>query len=356
MAATARRERLEALQRLCDEGQSAELQSVISSYSTKELRTLCGGFGVPAQSKEYAAYQSKAGYAELLLKLLEAKTASAAGLTGGGGFMSLTTNPSGRTRKSKNCNLRLINVLFSSFMAPFLRELGDEGARRKRNADGSSPFWEKVRAEFVSTKVEYARVAYPDDEVFVDYNLGSPIAHSSEKLRKMWEKLGLAYVCIFGSQFATAGDNAEDLSACTGRHDVYYLRRWLNDKPELIPIVCKAPVETDIGHSVSPSGFQRVEDLQQQATQQNFQSSFQQSSVGRIDSPVVSVDSGNVRSTNDEGERLMKSIKLAYDVLAVMPVTDHGSEIEHTIRRRLQRCAKRLKMIEDEEEKQSMSL
>lgn len=52
----------------------------------------------------------------------------------------------------------------------------------------------------------------------------------------------------------------------------------------------------------------------------------------------------------------MKSIKLAYDVLAAMPATDQGSEVEHTVRRRLKRCAKRLKVIEDEEEKQSMSL
>ncbi|KAG6599696.1 uncharacterized protein IUM83_13228 [Phytophthora cinnamomi] len=89
----ARRERLQALQRLSDDGRRAELQAVVASYSTKELRTLCGGFGVPAQSKEYAAYQSKAGYAELLLKLLEAKTASAAGVANSCDIVPITTNP-----------------------------------------------------------------------------------------------------------------------------------------------------------------------------------------------------------------------------------------------------------------------
>lgn len=98
---------------------------------------------MPAQSKEYAAYQSKAGYAELLLKLLEAKTASAAGLVDGGGFVFINANPAGRTRKSKNCNLRLTNVLFSPQLAPYLRQLTVDGALRKRNADGSSAFGTK---------------------------------------------------------------------------------------------------------------------------------------------------------------------------------------------------------------------
>ncbi|KAJ8514307.1 hypothetical protein ON010_g18690 [Phytophthora cinnamomi] len=265
-------------------------------------------------------------------------------------------NPSGRTRKSKNCSLRLINVMCSRLMTPYLSQLSDEAARRKRNADGSSPFWEKVRAEFVSNKPEYACVAYPDDPVFVDYNLGSPVAHSSEKLRKMWEKLGLAYASVFGPQLGSAGDGVVDLAACAGRHDVYYLRCWLHDKPELVTIVCKAPAETDIGHGLPPSGFQSAQGLQHETTEQNFQSSLQQSSVDNIESPVVPVANGYLQNRNDEGERLMQSIKLAYDVLAVMSATDHGSEIERTVRRRLQRCAKRLKTIEDEEEKQSLLL
>lgn len=194
----------------------------------------------------------------------------------------------------------------------------------------------------MSNKAEYARVAYPDDHVFVDFNLGSPIAHSSDKLRKMWEKLGLAYVCVFGSQCVAGGDSAAELAACSGRHDVYYLRRWLHDKPELISVVCKAPTETDFGQGESPGVLQM---------QQSVQASLQQRSVSCVDSSVVPVESGNVQSVDDEGERLMKSIKLAYDVLAAMPATDQGSEVEHTVRRRLKRCAKRLKVIEDEEEK-----
>ncbi|GMF31458.1 unnamed protein product [Phytophthora fragariaefolia] len=345
VAAAARRERLEALQRLSDEGRRAELQSSIAHFSTKELRSLCGGFGVPAQSKEYAAYQSKAGYAELLLKLLEAKTATLA-VDGELAPLAAGLNPSGRTRKSKNCSLRLVNVLFSDAMAPLLREWTDEGARRKRNVDGSSPFWERVRAEFVSANAEYARVACPDDQAFVDFNLGSPIAHSSDKLRKMWEKLGLAYASVF-SHFSLVGDNAADLAACAGRLDVYYLRRWLVDKPELLTVVLKAPTE-EVGHGVAQSVFQTMQGLPnslQQVTQ-SFQPSLQQSAVA----------SEYVQSKEDEGERLMKSIKLAYDVLIAMPAGDRGSEIENTVRRRLQRCAKRLKVIEDEEEKQSMPL
>ncbi|KAG6966075.1 hypothetical protein JG688_00006946 [Phytophthora aleatoria] len=312
-----RRLRLEQLQRLCKDGKRAELQSTIATYSTKELRTLCGGFGVPAQSKEYAAYQSKAGYSELLVKLLEAKAARSTGLTE---FVPINATPSGRTRKTKNCTLRLINVLFSTAMGPFLADLMGDVWRRKRTAEGASPLWEKVRTEFLSSKAEYARIRYPDDHVFADFNLASPVAHSSEKLHKMWEKLGLAYVSVF-SQFSVEDNIVSDLSVCAGRTDVYYLRRWLNDKPELLSTVCKPAREMDVmiaPQSVSHNGHQNA--------QQSLQSSLE-----HVATPAMEPTTGaHVLSTDDEGEQLMQSIKLAYDVLAVMPVSDRGSEIEHT--------------------------
>ncbi|KAI9984450.1 hypothetical protein PInf_005798 [Phytophthora infestans] len=257
MAAT-RRLRLEQLQRLCDDGKRAELHSAIATYSTKELRTLCGGFGVPAQSKEYAAYQSKAGYSELLIKLLEARAART-GLTE---FVPINATPSGRTRKTKNCTLRLINVIFSTEMGPFLADLMDDVSRRKRTVDGANPLWEKVRTEFLSSKAEYARIRYPDDPVFADFNLGLPVAHSGEKLHKMWAKLGLAYTSVY-TQFSLERNNVS-------------------------------------------TGFLS------QFVQPSAQSSMEPAMEG------------------DEGERVMKSIKLAYDVLAVMPAADRGSEIEQT--------------------------
>ncbi|KAG7380439.1 hypothetical protein PHYPSEUDO_007213 [Phytophthora pseudosyringae] len=306
---TMRRLRLEQLQRLCDDGKRAELHDSIATYSTKELRTLCGGFGVPAQSKEYAAYQSKAGYSELLVKLLEAKTASSAGLTEAADFVPVAGTPSGRTRKTKNCSLRLVNVVFSAAMAPHLAELVDE-VMRKKKAEEPSPLWGKVRAEFCSAKPEYARIRYPDDQVFADFNLASPVAHSSEKLQKMWEKLGLAYASVF-SQFSEEGDNAVDLAACAGRTDVYYLRRWLSDKPALQTVVCKPTRETDVV-------LQSVQSLQQIVPQQTLQPSVE-SAMTHMSSPAmepVYVNKG------EEGERLLKSIKLAYGVLAVMPAAD----------------------------------
>lgn len=325
MAAT-RRLRLEQLQRLCDDGKRAELHSAIATYSTKELRTLCGGFGVPAQSKEYAAYQSKAGYSELLIKLLEARAART-GLTE---FVPINAKPSGRTRKTKNCTLRLINVIFSTEMGPFLADLMDDVSRRKRTVDGANPLWEKVRTEFLSSKAEYARIRYPDDPVFADFNLGLPVAHSGEKLHKMWAKLGLAYTSVY-TQFSLERNNVSDWFVCAGRTDVYYLRRWLNDKPELLSTVCKPPRETDV--VLASSSVSYYGQSLSQFVQPSAQSSMEPAMEG------------------DEGERVMKSIKLAYDVLAVMPAADRGSEIEQTVRRRLNRCAKRLKTLEDEHDK-----
>jgi hypothetical protein len=358
-AGAMRRVRLEQLQQLSDEGKRAELASTIAGFSTKELRTLCGGFGVPAQSKEYAAYQSKAGYAELLAKLLEARTASAVGILE---LVSVTGTgtPTGRTRKTKNCNLRLVNVLFSDTMAQYMNELVGEVARKKRNIDGVSPFWERVRAEFVSNKAEYGRIAFPEDQAFVDFNLASPIAHSSEKLRKMWEKLGLAYASVF-SQFGLAGGNEVHVSTCAGRQDVYYLQRWLNEKPQLLAIVCKSQRDTDaVGQPATEQSVQALRQgtqSPQQSGQQSLQPVVQQNGESQVPPPIIEPAACADRPNKDnEGEELMKSIKLAYDVLAVMSASDRGSEIEHTVRRRLHRCAKRLKTIEDENDTRSRSL
>ncbi|KAG6598181.1 uncharacterized protein IUM83_09338 [Phytophthora cinnamomi] len=66
---------LRFLQRLSDEDKAEELRDVISRCSCKDLRSFCQTLGVRTRRKKYEAYNSKAGFAELLTKQLAEKSA-----------------------------------------------------------------------------------------------------------------------------------------------------------------------------------------------------------------------------------------------------------------------------------------
>ncbi|RLN51377.1 hypothetical protein BBJ29_000677 [Phytophthora kernoviae] len=174
---------LELLERLSDEGKTPELQQAIKWCSTKLIRSFFGALGVRVRSKEYAAYHTKASYSELLTQLLAVKTASKGLAT----TPPIVVTPTTRTRKTKNCNLRLVNVMFSDVMAPFIEEMNARPTQEERDAGavgGNNPFWTRLRAEFVSSKADYANVLVEED-CFKGFELGSSVPHSSKKLREI---------------------------------------------------------------------------------------------------------------------------------------------------------------------------
>lgn len=320
--------RLELLQRLSDEGSAEELQNELASCSAKELRNLCAKLGARVQSKAFAAYNSKAGHTKLLRELLAAKNKG--------------TRPVvvGRTRKTKNCNLRLVNVMLSDVLTPLLSQMNARPSQ-KEQADGAvggnSPFWRKVQEEFVSDREEYATIACPES-CFDDYNLENPVLHSSDKLRKMWGELWAAFASASARVPAAEVHDTSFLGACPNRYDVYYLRRCLDLKPELLAALSDG---TSTDQSTAPSDSDDARDDHTiHARKRNS------SAVDQLGDVIEAIAKGK-QSKDEQRLQLLQSIKTACETLILVGATP-GPEIEHVVRDELQQCVKRLKTLQSE--------
>ncbi|KAG2781824.1 hypothetical protein JG687_00015999 [Phytophthora cactorum] len=302
--------KLQRLQRLSAEGKSDELRAAITQCTCKELRSFIGLLGVPVRGKDYAIYSNKTGYADLLFQILTRKNVTVT-----------------KTRRTKNCNLRLVNVIFGEVLATFVDAMNAEHAQTALTSDQpaeNNPFWEKVRAEFIRPLVEYSRVVFQDHR-FEGFQLGTPVHHSSEKLWKMWRELCAAYASA-AARFEKSGDLESDFSSfCQNRVDVYYLACWLNVKPHLL-----ASVNGKLPQSASLS-TQLVAECED---------------VGEA---MESEKSYEGPSKTEQRARLMELIKDACETLKAMREAGLGEEVEEVVRGKLEGYAKQLKSIQEED-------
>ncbi|KAF1778407.1 hypothetical protein GQ600_4278 [Phytophthora cactorum] len=125
--------KLQRLQRLSAEGKSDELRAAITQCTCKELRSFIGLLGVPVRGKDYAIYSNKTGYADLLFQILTRKNVTVT-----------------KTRRTKNCNLRLVNVVFGEVLATFVDAMNAEHAQTALTSDqpaGITPSGRKQESE-----------------------------------------------------------------------------------------------------------------------------------------------------------------------------------------------------------------
>ncbi|KAG7385953.1 hypothetical protein PHYPSEUDO_000915 [Phytophthora pseudosyringae] len=346
---------LEFLQSLSDTGKKEALQSAMAWCSTKELRGFCGGMGVRVRSKEYAAYHTKAGYTELLSQLLRAKSASK-GLVVGPAPSPIVVTPVERTRKTKNCNLRLLNVLCSDFMAPFLGGMNAEPTQEEVDAGavgGNNPFWTRLRGEFMSSKPEYSRLAF-QGVCLTGFNLSAPLPHSSTKLSEMWSELWEAYNSAITRFTHSTDPNLEFADCCPSRSDVYYMRCWLGAKQNLLSEIC-APLPASIALNsdalaCSMSANEGAEGVAAERVENTTPSRKRpRAATNRVTRVAALATTSDAPSKDAERAFLMQSIRHAAEILTMARGSDLGSEAEETVRCELQQCTKRLKRIQQEE-------
>ncbi|ETI56826.1 hypothetical protein F441_00752 [Phytophthora nicotianae CJ01A1] len=354
---------LEFLQSLSDTGKKEALQSAMAWCSTKELRSFCGGMGVRVRSKEYAAYQTKAGYTELLTQLLRAKSANKQ-LVVGPAPSPIVVTPVERTRKTKNCNLRLLNVLFSDRMAPYLKGMNAEPTQAEMDAGvvgGNNPFWTRFRAEFIASKAEYSRLAFQGPSL-TGFNLSTPVPHSSTKLSEMWAELWGAYNSALIRFSHSTDPHLEFADCCPSRSDVYYMRLWLGVKPNLLSEICaplpgtttvnsEAPNSSESGNegvasfvAIRPAPMERVEHMTRKRPRTTMNRMTREAELGATSSETQKKDA--VRAF------LIQSIRHSAEILTIARRSDLGSEVEETVRCELQQCTKRLKRIQQEEKEE----
>ncbi|GMF34216.1 unnamed protein product [Phytophthora fragariaefolia] len=346
---------LEFLQSLSDAGKREALQTAMAWCSTKELRGFCSGMGVRVRSKQYAVYHTKAGYTELLTQLLRAQSASKGLASPLPAAVAVT--PVQRTRKTKNCNLRLLNVLFSEAMAPHLKGMNAEPTQAETAAGavgGNNPFWTRVRAEFVSSRAEYSHVVF-QESCLAGFDLSTPVPHSSAKLSEMWTELWTAYNSAL-IRFTHATDpGLEFVDCCPSRSDVFYMRCWLNVKPELLTEICaKLPATIDmncIPTAPAASGNQEGGiTLGDEPTERTPTSRKRPHSL--LSNMTESVVRDTPRKTAERA-LLMQSIRHAVEVLAIARGSELDPEVVETVNCELQQCTKRLKSIQQEESKET---
>ncbi|OWZ08639.1 hypothetical protein PHMEG_00018785 [Phytophthora megakarya] len=339
---------LEFLQSLSDAGNKEELQSAMTCCGTKELRSFCGGMGVRVRSREYAAYHTKAGYTELLTQLLLAKSASK-GLAVDSASLAIVVTPVERTRKTKNCNLRLLNVLFSEVMAPFLSGMNASPTQAEISAGavgGNNPFWTKFHSEFISNKAEYSRLTFQDASL-TGKDLSTPIPHSSAKLREMWSELWGAYNSAL-IRFS-ADPNLDFETCCPSRNDVLYMRHWLNVKPNLLSDICvkQSVIPQNVLIAPSVSTNEDVAALENAEARLQLQPGRKRPlmATNRV-AKVPELTTSN--ASDSERTFLMQSIRHAAEILKLAREADLGSEVEDTVWCELQQCTKRLKRIQQQ--------
>lgn len=148
------------------------------------------------------------------------------------------------TRKEAQCTYRLMNILFSEEFAEGFATIGNSANRRQLDsgrAANEQDFWEEVQASFQEPNEIYGTLYFQDDEVYPfdpeEIDPSKIVPHDWRKLRQMWKSVNAAYKAAL-TKFTTSGTHENDfLSFCSGRHDVYYLRLWLNVKPNLTDMV-----------------------------------------------------------------------------------------------------------------------
>lgn len=155
------------------------------------------------------------------------------------------------TRKEVQCSFRLMNVLFSDKFAEEFAMIGNVASRAELDKAPSMDqvFWEGVQKEFVDPTVkEIGVLSFSDNDVFEDKCYIDPskiVDHSWKKLRTIWKGVNADYKAAL-TRFTLSGTNTREFwDFCMGKLESYYLRKWLETKPELTGMVdTKLPDET----------------------------------------------------------------------------------------------------------------
>jgi len=142
------------------------------------------------------------------------------------------------TRKEPQCPYRLLNILFSDMFSEGLAQLGGAADRFQLDSGKASTnqlFWEGVQEAFTSNWHLFENLHFEDEVLGTLHhlNLKKIVHHDWKKLRAMWKNLNAEYKAVL-ARYTMSGTHTSDFfEFCHGRHDIYYLRKHLEAKPNL---------------------------------------------------------------------------------------------------------------------------
>jgi hypothetical protein len=190
--------------------------------------------------------------------------------------------------KTRNCVFRLINVLFSDEMSPKFEQLG---GKKEKNildtglASNDEYFWQEVTDKYKEANEDYDNLAFIED-IFLGIDPSVKQDHSWSKLHEIFKGLTKSYAEIHENH-KQSGYHDDFINFVGAKSEVYYLHLWLQDKPQLEPMVninLPEDVFLDSGNT------RKQEEVQRRPSPTNSEISFVRSSIGR-NNLVASINS-----------------------------------------------------------------
>jgi len=142
------------------------------------------------------------------------------------------------TRKQPQYLYRLLNILFTDMFSEDLAQLGnvaDQFNLDTGKASNNQLFWEGVQEAFTSN-LELFNNLHFEDEVLSNLrhlNLKKIFCHDCKKLCMIWKNLNVEYKAALTHYTMSGTHSSNFYEFCHGQHDIYYLRKHLEAKPNL---------------------------------------------------------------------------------------------------------------------------
>ena len=198
----------------------------VSAIKVPQLRLICGTLKV-------GGYRSakKNNILEMLATYMKTKQ-----------VYEHTQQGSATTRKTINCNFRLLNLLFSDKFAEDYSHIGDAPTRADLDGPAGTAtcklFWTRVQESYVDDVDKYNEVMF-EEYFFSKYSINPSVIvqHDWKKLMANYKEVNAAYKESLVKFTASGNHDSVFFNFCSGRLDAYYLWLHLQQRPELLTYV-----------------------------------------------------------------------------------------------------------------------
>jgi hypothetical protein len=248
----------------------------------------------------------------------------------------------GAPRKQIQCPFRLLNILFSDEFTADFADLGNIASRQildSGKAGNQQHFWERVSSAFIEDNETFGLLHFLDDEVLAAYSYIDPskkIPHDWKKLRTIWKAVNADYKVAL-NKFTQSGTHDSDFfSFCNGKVEMYYLRKYLDLRPNLTATVeADLPVECAVSSegfaTTSTSGFSE----KKKRVGNELAEALREYTTGFLDSELVKK---KIRDMDEERMVKKQRTKMA-----------EWTEIQATLR--TMRCDLKNELLDDDDKK-----
>jgi hypothetical protein len=111
----------------------------------------------------------------------------------------------------------------------------DKGILDSGLAANDEYFWQEVVAKYKESNESYDSLAF-EDSLFEGVDPSVKLEHNWSKLRDIYKGLTKSYGEVFQNH-KKSGNHDDFVNFCGSKGEVYYLHLWLQEKPQLEPLV-----------------------------------------------------------------------------------------------------------------------